>query len=103
MHKISICVYIYIRKWQKERKGKKKRVSRFKRAGGEFGLAERARAVGPAMLATGHGAGMTPWARAHTPAGGGEQHQGGERRSARGGKEPATGDLDGSSSPVIWF
>jgi hypothetical protein len=27
----------------------------------------------------------------------------GEQRSARGGEEPAAGDLDGGSSPVIRF
>jgi hypothetical protein len=69
VHKISICVHIY-KKMGKREKRKKKRISRFKWVGGDLAqpsVCVAARASDPARPATVHGAGMTPWSRAHTP------------------------------------
>jgi hypothetical protein len=73
VHKISICVHIYIRKWEKERKGKRKRISRLNGPGGFRPSRARGRArAPPAPLGppTGHDAGP------HASEGEGERHQG---------------------------
>jgi hypothetical protein len=105
VHKISICVHIY-KKMGKERKGKRKGFLGLNGPGGFRPSRARARPCGrPAQLGPpmGHVAGTTPWAQAHTPARGRGTMSGGKWWSAHGGEEPAAGDLNGGSSPVIWF
>jgi hypothetical protein len=95
-------IYIYIRKWEKREK-EKKRISRLN---GPQGFSAQSSAhARPAQLGppTGHDAGTTPWAWAHTPARGRGTMSRWKRRSARGGEEPAADDLDDGSSPMIRF
>jgi hypothetical protein len=99
---------IYIRKWEKERKGKRKRNSWLSGPGGilaQPGARAAARAACPARPTNGarrrDGAvGAGP----HASEGKGERHQGGgKRRSAHGGGGTGRWWLDGSSSSMIRF
>jgi hypothetical protein len=86
----------------KKREKEKEKDFSVKRAWVEFGPQAHARLAQPGPP-TGHCAGTTPWACAHTPARGRGTTSGGKRWSARGGEGSATDDLDGGSSPVIRF
>jgi hypothetical protein len=104
VYKISICVHIYIRKWEKERKGKEKDFS-VKRAGGIRPSRARAatQASGPARPANGARRGNdTVGVGPHAIEGEGNIVRG-KRRSAHGGEGPTAIELDGGSSPVIRF